>query len=491
MTTDLDQVVSPWLSESKLRSHTALVDAPPLPQLEVCVVIPVRDEAHHLENTLAALAAQTELDGRPLATDRYEILLLANNCADPSAAVARAFGERVGNLNLHVAERTFPSADAHVGYARRLLMDEAWRRLTSRPGASGVIASTDGDSRPEPTWLAATLREIATGADAVGGRILLDPPDDDPANRSTYAFHLRDTAYRLLASELRARIDPDLADPWPRHHQHFGASLAVTADCYDRAGRLPPITPLEDVAFIDALRGIDAKVRHSPLVRVRTSARRSGRVSIGLSTQLEEWAAMGHRGQVPHVDGADIVANRAISARSLRALWDATRTDATDRRSVLRDTARFLAIDAEDLDRSLDACDTFGRFTDRIASVPGRCGGKLGNFAQVPITVAIAQLRATLAHGRRFGQSVLPSHSIALQEVEAKGCRPIPVAPSQPERTPNLATKRVVDLVAAQGVVVDIGRPMDQEQMTASDQRPRDGGPSQREIGPCPVVSDL
>lgn len=47
-------------------------------------------------------------------------------------------------------------------------MNEAWRRLSTTSGGSGLIASTDGDTRMGPGWLAATLAEVRAGADAVG-----------------------------------------------------------------------------------------------------------------------------------------------------------------------------------------------------------------------------------------------------------------------------------------------------------------------------------
>lgn len=32
-----------------------------------------------------------------------------------------------------------------------------------------------------------------------------------------------------------------MADPWPRHHWHFGASLALTARAYRCVGGLPMV----------------------------------------------------------------------------------------------------------------------------------------------------------------------------------------------------------------------------------------------------------
>lgn len=206
-----------------------LVIAPPSPHCEVCVIVPVRDEAENLTATLDALARQIDLEGRPFDRERYEIIVLANNCSDDSAAIARCFANQQPTLTLHVVEITLPLAEAYVGRARRILMDEAYRRLTLLEHGRGVIASTDGDTRVAPTWLAATLHEIQKGADAVGGRILTDRAGRVALDDYARLCHLREVGYRYLVAELETYLDPDPYDCWPRHYQHFGASLAVTA----------------------------------------------------------------------------------------------------------------------------------------------------------------------------------------------------------------------------------------------------------------------
>jgi len=250
------------------------LDSPPRGTCLASVVIPVRDEQTTLGACLQALAGQLDLAGRPLAPASYEVILLANNCRDGSAALARAFAARHPELALHVAEIELPPARSHVGWARRLLMDVACRRLERLGRPRGLIATTDADTRVAPTWLAATLREVAQGADAVGGRILADPLGVAALEPATRARYLGDVAYKLLAAELESLLDPDPGDPWPRHHQHTGASFALTVEAYRRVDGLPPLPESEDVALFQALRTLGAAFRHSPLVRVVTSARR-------------------------------------------------------------------------------------------------------------------------------------------------------------------------------------------------------------------------
>ncbi|WP_426490278.1 glycosyltransferase [Hymenobacter sp. 102] len=289
---------------------------PPAPQLFASVIIPAKDEAATILAALAALAAQVDEQGHPLPPDNFEVLVLANNCQDATAQLAREFGARHPQLALHVAETTLPKTEAHVGRARQLLMDEACRRLEQAGQPTCFIASTDADTQVAPTWLTATKTALAAGADAVGGRILMrDAVPGCPVRRR----QLQDATYQLLQTQLEEVLDPIPHDPWPRHHQHFGASIAITTAAYRRVGGLPAVPYLEDEALYQALLQHDLRVRHSAAVRVHTSARQQGRVAVGLSWQLQEWGRMGQQEPlVPHPAG---VAAELRRRRSLRIAW--------------------------------------------------------------------------------------------------------------------------------------------------------------------------
>jgi hypothetical protein len=247
--------------------------------------------------------------------------VLSNNCVDDTASVAREFGARRPWLRLSVLEVTLPDDCAHVGWARRLAMDEACRRLMGLGRPRGVIATTDADTCPAPDWLAATLAEMARGADAVGGRITLDRNSLLTLDPLTRAYHVRDLGYRQLLTEIEAHLDPDPADPWPRHCQHFGASIAVTAETYARAGGLPVEPWLEDIAFYHALLRIDARLRHSPAVRVRTSARSVGRTGFGFAVHLNQLEQLGRAGQPFLVEPPAAFETRVRLRAQLRVNW--------------------------------------------------------------------------------------------------------------------------------------------------------------------------
>lgn len=256
------------------------------------VVIPARDEAASIGAALEALLPQIAAAPLP-----FELLVLANNCRDRTAEVARQTATRHGAVFVHVAEASLKGHLANAGHARRLLMEQAALRLQG--AERGLIFSTDADTRVDPDWLAASLHEFDLGADAVGGRILTLADAARPAG----IVHLQrlDTAYRLLRAKLESIVDPDPADPWPRHHQHFGASLAVRTNALVRAGGPPQVPYLEDETLVTALRREDCRVRHSPHVRVWTSGRLDGRAEVGLSWQLRRWQHCVDAGELPLV----------------------------------------------------------------------------------------------------------------------------------------------------------------------------------------------
>lgn len=395
---------------------------PPAPECELSIIVPVRDESEMLPATLEALARQADLAGAPLHPARYEMLILANNCRDASVAIARSYAHRYPNLAVHVVEADLPEPDAHVGQARRLLMDAAAARLLSLGRRRGVIASTDGDTLVAPTWVAATLHEIDQGADAVGGRILFDRAGLASLDAGVRDCYLRDVGYRWLRAELETFLDPVAHNPWPRHFQNFGASMAVTADAYRRAGGLPAEPFLEDVALFKVLNRIDARVRHSPAVRAVTSARKTGRTEFGLAVQLDRWALMERSHRPILVEPVPVITARLLARRTLREWW--WHLHGGPRPAVsLPALAGRLGITEGWLIREFEHPQTFGRLLERVRERQGQPGGRGTPRSTVEIPRAIADLRATLAPLR--GSFRTGRHP--LEHVEAIEICPVPV----------------------------------------------------------------
>ena len=282
------------------------------------VIIPVRNEEGSIAASLDALSRQVDLRGDLLAPDCFEVLMLLNNCTDQSAAVAHGWQRQHPEVALHIAERQLHGAAAHVGTARRLLMDTAWRRLDARGSGVRGILSTDSDTIVAQDWVAQNLRALREGADAVGGEIRLKAGELGALPNGARRSYRRDRLYQKLVAELEALLDPQPGDPWPRHLENFGASLACTPEIYARVGGMPAVSPLEDVAFVAALKRVNACIRHDLAVTVYTSSRFDGRAEIGLSHQLRTWQHMSETGESHIVPSAQWLVHRLKMLNRLR-----------------------------------------------------------------------------------------------------------------------------------------------------------------------------
>ncbi len=432
----------------------------PSDDCEACVIVPVRNEARTLLETLHALADQRDPDGAPLDHARYEVIVFANDCTDHSAALVRAFAARHPTLALHVVERGYPAGTFHVGHARRMLMDEACRRLLLLGRRRGVIASTDGDTRVASTWIAATLREVTQGADAVCGRIVTDLPADTEAGCLTRQYHLRDVGYRLLVAEMESLLDPDPYDPWPRHHQHFGASLAVTAEAYLHAGRLPVVPYLEDVALYQALRRVDARIRHSPAVRVATSPRLMGRTEVGLAQQLREWTAMGAARQPHRVESAAAVEARLRAHHSLRVVWRIIGSGEAIPAHEIAAVAYALGIQPTWLADSLARRQAFGALVEQVEQQQIITGEWAERWPAAEIAETVRALRI-----RRADLRHVAARSAAREEIEAVAVAALTTDMAQFRLRPR--DEHLVYGVTGEGIVGDMGRPVDEQQVAA------------------------
>ncbi len=375
-------------------AQKSLIDVPPLPQCEVSVIVPAKDESQMLPATLTALTNQTDLNGKPLNPLTYEIIVLANNCIDNSAAIARQFAQQHPDLVLHVAEVTLPLDRAYIGYVRKMLMDEAYLRLMSVGRSRGIIASTDGDTQVSATWIAAISHEIHSGVDAVGGRILTDRHSRHALDPQAKSHFLQEVGYRSLVAQIEFHLDPDLHDPLPRHYQHYGASLAVTAEMYAKAGGLPPVRTPEDEAFYQALLKVDARFRHSPLVQVTTSARVSGRSPVGLAAQLRKWTELPDD-ETFNVAPAAVIVDLFQSRHRLRSLWQQLLSGSKISVDEVEPVASKLGVSTSWLFAELLQYHPFGRLFDRVTQrQPQSC---LNHWQLIDIKIAIGELRQYLA----------------------------------------------------------------------------------------------
>jgi hypothetical protein len=290
------------------------------PSVKFSIVIPVKNEETYIWNTLSSFAVQVDRSGNPLDPDVFEVLVLANNCTDRSVNYIKDFQHDHPHLHIHLQEVILEPSEANIGYIRRKLMECAYARLSQNGG--GILLTTDADTTVASDWIAQTNWEIEQGAEVVGGRILLADDELEGLDEFTRLHHFKDEKYHLLIAELEAKIIDPAVDPVPRHHQHFNGSFAITTDCYARSGGVPIVDQLEDCAFFERLESVDAKIRHSHLVQVHTSARCIGRAEIGLSYQLNAWKNLGNQVEEYFVESCTSIVHRLHRKKNLLHVWE-------------------------------------------------------------------------------------------------------------------------------------------------------------------------
>ena len=356
------------VDQTKLPAHLAP---------RVAVAVPVRNEEALIPACVRAL-------GQQAGVGVFDVVLLVNHTTDQSADVARAAAAGLP-VRLTILGHDFPPAEQTAGHARRLAMQAA----AGLCGPAGVLMCTDADSRVAPDWVAANLSHIRGGADAVAGRALLDPVDAAAIPAALHEADARECAYAAMLDRIAAIVDPDPADPWPRHTEHSGASICVTWAAWDRVGGMPAVGLGEDRAFFQALRRMDARIRHAPEVCVTVSGRIAGRACGGMADTIRRRMA------APDLFADDALEPALDRVRRLR-LRQRLRHARADAR-LLPDLAGELGFPLRRLAEAATA-PTFGTAWDMLEQ-------GCASLAQRP--VPIAELELELARAERVLEGLL------------------------------------------------------------------------------------
>jgi GT2 family glycosyltransferase len=283
-----------------------------LSEERVCIAIPVRNEQDHIGACLAALRQQIR--------QADDVVLMLNNCNDETAALCWA---AQGSLPLRIVETHLPLALASAGEARRLALLAA----LDLPGV-GVILTTDADVTPPNDWIGGNLAALARGVEAVCGTAHLNPVDAAKIPLRLVADQRIEVECAAALDALDAVLNADADDPWPRHQQHSGASIAVTATALRRAGGPPAVPNGEDRVLIERLRLVDAKIRHAPEISVYVSGRLEGRAVGGMADTIRRRLVAQDIFADETLEPAIDAYRRALARARLRMVWQ-TRRDVT------------------------------------------------------------------------------------------------------------------------------------------------------------------
>jgi hypothetical protein len=254
-------------------------------RLPFCVCVPARDEAERLPRLLDALAGQ-DIEG-PIA-----VALCLNNCSDGSeVAVAAAKARHAGRLSITLDVCVFPPDLAHAGSARASAMALG---LACLGQDNGVLITTDADARPPPEWLAANLDAIRSGADIVGGRLLMD--EEEPIAPALVEARALWDLYWAEVRRIEDEVDPLPWDRPPRHGDHTGGSLALTSEIYRRSGGVPRVACGEDRLLVEAAIEAGGRLVHPVSVWTRVSPRSDGKAAGGMADMMKRMTDAATRG---------------------------------------------------------------------------------------------------------------------------------------------------------------------------------------------------
>lgn len=200
------------LSLAALREPRRTVTSPATTAaLRLVVVVPAHDEAVGLPRTLASL--QQDMQGENLT----RIVVVADNCSDDTAAVARALG-------VQVLERNDPQHRGK-GYALR----HAFETLADADGFVVVDADTD----VEPGFLAQMRSALAGGADALQCRYGVR---DASASRSASLADVALGAWNVLR---------------PRGRSALGLSAGILGNGFALSRRLLQAVPYSATSIVE------------------------------------------------------------------------------------------------------------------------------------------------------------------------------------------------------------------------------------------------
>jgi len=280
--------------------------------LSPVVAVPARNEEQRLPDLLFALDRQIPWSDR---RELLPVVLVLNNTTDGSAALAREMMPQLTNLDLMLVEVNFDQSCAHVGSARRMAMENAYALV----GDTGAIMTTDADAVPSHDWVLQNLVALSRGADIVGGRIIGDPREEAALGQGFIDRAGKYARYSALCDELASLVDPVVHDPWPRHQDHTGGSIALRGDVYRAVGGLPAMPFREDIALVTAVVRAGSRLVHPMEVSVTVSARTVGRAPGGMADCVRNWMEDEAAGRQIMVESPDIVEARLLMRHAIRS----------------------------------------------------------------------------------------------------------------------------------------------------------------------------
>ncbi len=269
--------------------HGPLIATPPASDLRCVIVIPCFNEP----DLQCALDSLWNCD-RP--TSPVELIVVINSAADASPSIrennegtfrkALAWSDRhrdQGFACYPLCLPDLPPRHAGVGFARKIGMDEAVRRLRGQ----GIIVCFDADSQCDRNYLCAIEKHFAQEIDSPGASIYFEHPLKGLLPERVY------DAAAIYELHLRYYVQALRYAGFPYAFHTIGSAMAVRADTYMEQGGMNKRKAGEDFYFLQKVIALGG-FTEVKATRVIPSPRESDRVPFGTGKAVSDQL----RGQV-------------------------------------------------------------------------------------------------------------------------------------------------------------------------------------------------
>ncbi len=209
------------------------------------------------------------------------VAIVLDGCSDRSRDIAEDW-RRAAHLERHHTEIVETNVHS-VGEARRVGCQALLHRWSDVAPSRIWLATTDADSEVPPNWISGQLRMRHEGSQVWIG-----------------AVGVRDWTGRASTT----------AGAWRRQYETeslpvHGANFGIDAATYLEAGGFQGMPTGEDRALFEQVVALGAAIRHDPMIRVTTSARREARAPLGFAHALNSIEA---RALPPVADEVELTA---------------------------------------------------------------------------------------------------------------------------------------------------------------------------------------
>jgi len=221
------------------------------------VIVPAYNEDLRIEGTLAALAAQTDLD--------FRLVVVDNGSTDRTVELARCFA-----ATAPVPTDVLTEPEKGVGSA----VDTGFRHAIAQ--GAGMLARTDADCLPHPGWVAAARAALGAGAGMACGRLRARADEHGLPGRAGFRI-----VVALAAAFGRVRPANRAAGEYlAPYRMHAGNNMAIRADLYLRVGGMPRRPSPTDRMFLNRVRRHTSAIVHCRDMVVENSTRRLRRYGL-------------------------------------------------------------------------------------------------------------------------------------------------------------------------------------------------------------------